>query len=214
MHWHRYLLVVLAILVIAGLFFVSPFLQELFSAISKDTSAYAAGHPLAVILFFILLATLSAMFSPFSSIPVVPFAVALWGVNETITLLLLGWLIGGACAYIIGKYAAHPLIAQFMKEEKLTEYEHSISKRMTFSRALLIRLAFPAEVGYAFGLIKYNFVKYMIVTFVAELPFAFLFVHAAEAFIALKPIIFIGWLSVLIALVGTGYFFFHKNRKV
>lgn len=212
MHWRGYLLVVLALLVFAGLFFASPFLQELFSAISKDTSNYAAGHPFAVILFFILLAALSAMVSPFSSVPVVPFAVAFWGVNETILLLLVGWLIGGTCAYVVGKYAAHPLIAQFMKEDRLTKYEHSISERMTFSRALLIRLALPAEVGYAFGLIRYDFVKYIIVTLAAELPFAFLSVHAAEAFLALDALRFAGWVFLLVLLVGVSYLVF-RGRK-
>ena len=212
MHSRKYLIVALVIGAIAGLFFASPFLQDLFFAVAGDAAAYARGHSLAAVVFFVLLAAFSAMISPFSSVAIIPFAVALWGVWTTSALLILGWFIGDMIAYAVGRYAAHPLIAQFMKEETLTRYEHNLSDSMTLFRAFLLRLALPAEVGYAFGLIKYHFGAYMIVTVLAEVPFAFLTVRAADALVTLDVRMFAVWTALLVVLVGAAYVFFTRSR--
>lgn len=212
MHLRGYLLVTLLIGVLAALFFVSPFLQGLFFIVADDTSSYAAAHTGEAMIFFVLLAAISAMILPFSSVPIVPFAVSLWGMWTTGALLLTGWLIGGIGAYMIGRYAAHPIIAQFMKEEKLTRYKHYVSDRLTFTRALLLRFSLPAEIGYAFGLIQYHFVLYIIVTIIAEVPLAFLTIQASDAFVHLEFFSFIGWIVALGFLMVVSYILFRRKR--
>lgn len=196
------------IALLAALFFVSPFLQDLFFIVVKDAGDFASQNTALAVSFFILLAAISSMVSPFSSVPVIPFAVTLWGVGVTTTLLVLGWLIGDVIAYAIGRYAAHPLIAQFVKEKKLARYRRYFSDHATFLRALLVRLALPAEIGYAFGLIKYNFGSYILVTFITEAIFAVPTVLAVDALIALHPTVFAVWVLALVAVIITFYFLF------
>ena len=59
------------------------------------------------------------------------------------------------------------------------------------------RFSLPAEIGYAFGLIQYHFVLYIIVTIIAEVPLAFLTIQASDAFVHLEFFSFIGWIVAL-----------------
>src|SRR3989338_11317244 len=79
---------------------------------------------------------------------------------------------------------------------------HVVSSRATFALALVFRLIMPAETGYIFGLIRYNFLRYCIVMFIAELPFAFFGVWVSDAFVDQHFILFFS------ALIGGGLFFF------
>lgn len=213
MHWRGYLIVTFFIAVLAGLFFISPFLQDIFFLVTEDVNNFASGNIGVTMIFFIALAAFSAMFSPFSSTPIVPIAVSLWGWEITAALLLSGWIVGDIISYAIGFFAGHPLLRQFVSDEKAHAYEARLSAHMTFIRALLVRLALPAEVGYAFGLIKYHIGAYLIATIIAEVPFVFITVHAASALVALNPIVFLGWFLALCVLVGVSYFLFHTYRN-
>lgn len=213
MHWRGYFIIAFLIAVLAGFFFVSPFLQNIFFLITEDVNNFASGNIGITMSFFIVLAAFSAMFSPFSSTPIVPIAVSLWGWEITAALLLSGWIIGDIISYAIGFFAGHPLLRQFVSDEKARMYEKRLSAHMTFTRALLVRLALPAEVGYAFGLIQYHVGAYLIATIIAEIPFVFITVHAADALVALNPIVFLGWFFALCAFVGVSYFLFRTYRN-
>ncbi|MEK9167718.1 MAG: VTT domain-containing protein, partial [Patescibacteria group bacterium] len=215
--YRRYIIGGVLVALLAALFFVSRFLQDLFFVVIEDIGAFAAENTATVTLFFVLFAALSAMISPFSSAPIVPVAVALWGVETTIALLLLGWLLGDIFAYAIGRFAGHPIARQLIREEELQKYELYFSKHATFVRALLARLVFPAEIGYGFGLIRYNFGAYMFVTFIAEALFAVLTVEAADALISLRPAMFIGWILAIFAAIGCCYLLFRfisREKKI
>jgi len=214
MNFRGYITLAFIVTLFAGLFFASPFLQDIFFIVAEDVGSFASGNAGLVIVLFVLLATISALVSPFSSVPIVPVAVALWGPWLTSAFLLLGWLFGDTLAYAIGRYAGHSIVRQFIREEKLRGYERYFSERMTFLRALLIRLALPAEIGYGFGLIRYHLGAYFLVTFITEGLFAFITVQASDALINLKTVAFLGWAAVLITLIGAAYFFFHKGRKL
>jgi len=129
----------------------------------------------------------------------------------TTVLLTIGWLVGDTFAYIVGKYAGHPFLKQFIHEHKLQSLERYFAERMTFLKALIIRLALPAEIGYGFGLIRYDFLKYSTVTLIAEVVFAIGTVQASEAFIALKPLMFTVWLLFLAIIISLFYYLFRKK---
>ncbi|MEK7134238.1 MAG: VTT domain-containing protein [Patescibacteria group bacterium] len=213
MHWRGYIIITLIIVALAGLFFASPFLQDIFFIIAEDTSAYAAGHPFLAVAFFVFLAAISAMISPFSSVPIVPIAVLIWGWEITAGLLWSGWLAGGMLSYVIGRFAGNPILRQFIKPEKLYAHEERFSCRITFPGVLLLCLALPAEVGYAFGLIKYHFGKYIFATAIAEVPVAIVSVRAADALVSLDMTRFAEWVFLFTAIIGTAYFLFHKFRN-
>ena len=68
---------------------------------------------------------------------------------------------------------------------------------MTFPLLLLFRLAMPSETGYVFGLFRYDFCRYLLITFLAELPFAILIVYGSDAFIQTN-----WWSFAILFLVG------------
>jgi len=144
---------------------------------------------------FVVLAALSALLSPFSSAPVVPVAVAIWGSLPAFTMLLLGWMLGGIAAYAAGRYAAHPVLKAAAPWKRIEKWKSEIPEKPAFMLALIARLALPSEVGYAYGALRYGFLNYLIVTFAAELPVALVLVYASDALLQ-------GRLAALIISVG------------
>ncbi|MBI4050586.1 MAG: VTT domain-containing protein [Candidatus Doudnabacteria bacterium] len=203
-----------ALVVIAFLFWSSLSLQEEFDRAVNVLGRYIGSHQLLGVSVFVGLAGLSAMLSPFSSIPLVPAAVVIWGKLGTFFLLLSGWVLGGMATYAIGKYAAYPIFKGIVPFHKIDDYRKKISAESEFLLVFLFRLMSPAEIpGYLLGLIRYDFIKYLLATFFAELPFAVITVYASEAFVEQNAIIFIGLLALLTFIIGSAFYLFRKRLK-
>lgn len=202
------------LLIIAGalLFWSSISIQSIFYESTLSIEKYAAQNEVVVIAIFIVLAAFSAMLSPFSSLPLVPAAIMIWGNFLTGIFLLIGWLSGEILAYVIGYYAGYPLVKQLSSFEKVKYYQEKISKKAEFWLILLFRFSMPAEIpGYALGIIRYNFSKYFLATFLAELPFAFITSYASNALIENDPAIFIGLVVFAFSFMITAFYFFNKK---
>lgn len=215
-HVKRISLLVFLILFMVLLFWYSASFQDIFFGSVNIIEKYESGHNILAKAIFVGLAALSAMVSPFSSIPLVPVAVIIWGNSLTLALLLGGWYLGGVFTYLIGKYAAYPVLRRFFNiDGRVDYYRRKISPRSEFGLVLLFRLAIPAEIpGYMLGTIRYHFVKYFFATALAELPFAIMTVYASEALIFKKSFLLaiLGLLG-LILLVGAFYFFRAKLKQ-
>lgn len=209
----KYITVTLIILLVASLIFLSSYLQNIFFLIADQAEYFTSRNTILALALFIVLASLSAMISPFSSAPLVPIAIILWGTNLTSILLFFGWLLGDLNAYLVGRYAGHKLLKLFIAEDSLKKYEDYLSRRMNFTKALLLRIALPGEIGYGFGLINYSFPRYAIVTIVAEALFVIITVQASDALVTLNYSAFIGWVSALILIVSTFYYLFQLKSK-
>lgn len=210
----RYIVGIVVIIGIAVLFFLSPALQELFFNATLSLQKYAASNVIAAQAIFVALAALSALLSPFSSVPFVPIAVTIWGESATIALLLLGWTLGGIGAYTIGRSAARPILDKFVRSETAHRYADWIQDHATFAGVLLFRLALPAEIlGYALGIVRYHFGKYVLATFLAEAPFAFGAVRASTALVSLDPVAFLGWTALILAAFVALYYLFISSRR-
>lgn len=170
-------------LAVAALFGSSVYLQQIFSDSVQIFEVFADEHPVAAPLSFILLAIASVVLGPFSSIPLTPFAIAAWGVPLTLFYTMCGWFIGGAIAYAVGRYAGKPVVGWIIGSERLEEWLAAIRPKLTFPILLLFRLAMPAETGYVFGIVGYNLKRYLLIIFLAEIPFALLGVYASKAFL-------------------------------
>lgn len=190
---HRVLIVTLLSFVFL-LFASSVVIQEVFFDITERLGEYVYTHPIRGIAAFLMLAATSALLSPFSSAPLVPSAIVIWGAEKTLLLLFAGWLIGNMVSYAIGYYLGYPVVKKIAPNGRLEKWMQTLSNRVTIWVALLFRLATPSETGYVFGTLQYNFFKYMFITFVSELPFAYIAVYVGEAFVTT------GW--VAFALVG------------
>ncbi len=138
------------------------------------------------------LAVLSALISPFSSAPLVPFAIIVWGNWITFWILFVGWMAGELASYAIGRYVGSPVVSRIVSAERVEAWREVISRRVTFFMALLFRIATPAETGYVFGLVRYHFGAYVVITFIAEAPIAALMVWASDALVAQDFISFAG----------------------
>ncbi len=159
-------------------------------------------------LAFMLFATLSAMLSPFSSIPIVPVALVIWGPFTTSMLLLAGWLLGGVLAYAIGRKWGYALVSSFIHHEKIDKWSRQIERKVSIFLVLAFRIMTPSETGYIFGILKYPLFNFALITLLSELPFAFAISYGGSAILAKEQQIF--WLlaiasATFLALVYQAY---------
>lgn len=183
---------ILLIVILFTLFAFSAIFQDMFFRITGRLEAYEHLHPSLGPLVFIGLAMVSALLSPFSSTPLVPSAVVIWGAEKTAILLFIGWILGSIFSYGIGYYLGYPVVKKIASKKSLDKWVEILSNKVDVATALLFRLATPSETGYVFGTLKYNFFKYFFITFLAELPFVYIAVYLSEAFINA------GWLAFLV----------------
>lgn len=213
-HLKKEIVIILMILAIAVLFLSSAKLQLAFEQAITALSAYIASHHVLGISVFIGLGALSAMLSPFSSMPLVPAAVVIWGNTLTFLFLLIGWLLGGMAAYAIGRYVVYHLFKDWEYFKKIQSYRGQVSENSEFILVLLFRMIMPAEIpGYLLGIIKYSFPKYLLATFLAELPVAFLAVHASDALVDERPVKFFMLFFAGVVLLALTIYQFRKRLK-
>lgn len=193
----KYAYIFILVAVAAVLFWYSARFQENFYRAVEFLKNQATAKPITAVLLFMGLAAVSAALSPFSSFPLVPPAILIWGEELTFSLLLSGWLLGGAGTYLFGYYGAHPVLRKFMDiESRVKFYQNKISRKAEFWLIFLFRLAMPAEIpGYVLGSIRYNFFKYFLATFISESVFGLVIIYGSEAIMERR-------LDVLAALAG------------
>lgn len=202
------------IVIVAFLFWSSYSLQNIFYETVLSIEEYAAENEFLVVAVFVALSALSAMLSPFSSAPFVPAVILLWGNSLTSGLLFLGWIIGAIGAYCVGFYAGHTFLKELPSSEKIKYYRERFSEKTKFLLVLLFRIAMPAEIpGYALGIVRYSFWKYLLATGIAELPFALITVYASDALVNRRPAVFIALVGVALLTIGLVFYIFHKRLK-
>lgn len=147
---------------------------------------------------FIVFSALSAMVAFFSTAVITPVAVETWGEGPSIALLWIGWMLGGACAYGIGRSLGRPVVRALTSPDALDRFENHISSRAPFGLVLLFQLAMPSEVpGYVLGVARYRFVKYLLILGLVELPFSIGTVHLGASFIEQRS-----WTLIAIGAAG------------
>ncbi|MFC5576877.1 TVP38/TMEM64 family protein [Lysobacter niabensis] len=171
-HWRRalgaLLLCTLAVLLLSidELF---ALLQQLLVAAEPQIAAHPVGGPL----LFVALSALSAMLAFFSSALLVPVAVYHWGRLATMLMLWLGWMLGGACAYALGRFLGRPMVRGLSSARIADFYLRRLPAQIDFPVALLVQLAMPSELpGYLFGTLRVSFRRYLLVLALVEAPFA------------------------------------------
>ncbi len=131
-----------------------------------------AQHPVLGAVLFVGLAALSAMLAFMSSAVLVPVAVYVWGAALCAALLWGGWILGGLCAYSIGRRLGQPVVARLTSHQTLAYYQDRLSKRAPFGLVLLFQLALPSEIpGYILGMANYSLARYVLALAIAELPY-------------------------------------------
>ena len=188
--WPRVLVLVMlgaaAVLILLSDTLHAPLLRLL-----AFTQGMIAGNPLLGAALFVLFAALSGMLAFFSSAVVTPVAVNAWGPVWTALLLWVGWVLGGACTYAIGRTIGRP-VAGLVSPTKLAKYEHKITRETPFGLVVLFQMATPSEVpGYLLGMARYSFLRYIAVVAAGELPYAIGTVLLGETFLKQQVLPFI-----------------------
>jgi len=201
------------LLLAAAVFLMSAYLERSIYDSLAILQAYAKERPILGGTLFVVLAAFSVLLGPFSSVPFVPIAVAAWGSFLTLILLASGWLVGGIVAYGVGLLVGYPLIRYLIAPEKINKWIDNITGRLKFLFLLLFRFSTPSETGYLFGIIRYNFLKYVLITFIAEVPVAVIVVYASEALTAKRPILFVGFALFGISILVAALYLFRKELR-
>jgi len=211
-------LIILAVIIaIVLIFWSSNMLQAEYGKLVSFFENYATVSPVLSIFIFLLLTILSVMFFFFSSAWLVPVAVSVWGSLITTLLLLAGWLIGAIFSYLLGRYVGYRILKYFIPLQKLDYYRDIFSKNSSFLLIFLLRFTIPSEIpGYALGIFRLNFLKYLLITILAEIPYAFVTVYAIGAILNKDPIvlgvIIFTWLVSTILLARLLFKKFHISK--
>lgn len=210
--FHRKIASIMILVFLIAIFWYSAKAQTfLYGAISQ-IEIYFQNHAILGIFLFVGLAAVSALASPFSSAPIVPIAVALWGTTFSILFLIAGWLLGHIASYYIGHYASYSIIKNLLPFDKINIYLKKFSSRSEFLLVLLFRLSMPAEIpGYVLGIARYSFWKYFLATFIAEFPFAILTVYGGEAFIKKDIFMLMGIVLFGVAIIFAMFYLFRRK---
>ena len=175
---------------------------------------YSSLYPRMAVGLFIAFAAISVLFGPFTSVFLVPIAILLWGMIRTFIFLLTGWLIGGVLTYALGRFIGYPIVTKLVSKAQVDEWIDWISKEATFILAFLFRLALPAETGYVFGLVKYNFWKYMLIVFLVEFPIGLLIIFAGDAFLDQSGWKFASSAASALIIFGMAGYAIQRRRKI
>lgn len=207
-------IILIACTAIAGvlLFWYSSTLQDAFYVVVNFFSELVLRNELLAVVVFVLLSAVAALISPFTNIPLIPIAVVIWGTIPTAILLLGGWMLGDILAYFIGRDIGYPAVRYMVSSERFDRWVAVVREHTSFLMALLLRVALPAELGYAFGIIRYPMILYVLITFLAELPIALVAVYASEAALAGDVQMFFAAVGVLVALIAIGAYYVRSKQ--
>lgn len=206
---NKKILVFLAVLIaIALILCFSSYLRDVLFNLIGYLGDYLKENKILGGILFVAISAVAVLLSPFSSVPLVPSAIMAWGSFLTFFLLLSGWIIGGIAAYLVGSYSREKIIKRFFSFEKVEYYKKHISPQSQFWLVLFFRLAIPSEIaGYTLGIIRYQFGKYLLATFLAELPFAFFVIYSGSVLLSGRILFFTG----VIFILSIAFFFFYRE---
>jgi len=197
-HWQRVVALLILCVVLALLLSVDS-LYALMQQLLTAAEPVIMAHPFGGGALFVVLCALSAMLAFFSAALLVPVAVYSWGRLITIVLLWLGWLLGGICAYGLGRLFGRPLMRILVSARIGDYYLERLPAHVNFPIAFLIQLSLPSEVpGYLFGVLRVRLGVYLAALALVEAPFAVGTVLLGESILQRES----GWLLALAAIGG------------
>ena len=171
---------------------------RLVQTVLEDAERLAVARPVASMMLIVLFSALAAMLAFVSSWVVVPFAVFTWGPAVSFALLWIGWLLGGATTYAIGRFLGRPTVRWLVPADTLARYEQRFVRHMPFYVVLLIQLALPSEVpGYFLGIVRYSFARYLAALGLVELVNGVVTVYLGEGLVQRRVVPVLAGLTLL-----------------
>jgi uncharacterized membrane protein YdjX (TVP38/TMEM64 family) len=202
--WRRAVVLTLLALGFAALATSDALHAALLSVLAASDTLIAA-HPVLGAAAFVAFAAASAMLAFVSVAVILPVAVFTWGEPLSILLLWIGWILGGACSYGIGRFLGRAVVKWLTAETVLQRLESRISAVTPFGLVLLFQLALPSEIpGAVLGLVRYSFPRFLVALAVVELLYAVALVQLGASFVNRRAgvIVALGIAFALISVVA------------
>ena len=157
---------------------------------------------------YLFLLIIAVVVAPVSVFPLLPLAVALWGIFIAVVLNVIGLTIGAMIAFGLARYCGRPLIKKFKFLNKVEKLEGIIPEKYLFLTVILLRMIFPVDIlSYAIRFFtKMHWFPYLIATFLGILPFYLVFAYGLN--LSIEYQIAIGISGILIIL-----FAYNRIRK-
>lgn len=188
-------------------------LYDAFLALMHGVERVARGAGAFAPAAFVALAMISALMAPFSSLALVPGAVLAWGREPAFALLSLGWVLGSLGSYAIGRFAGERLLHRFIPHARIEVLTERIGAHRAFVAGTLARVVLPSEAGYAYGLVRWNFPQYVVMTLLAEIPVAALVVYGSDALLEKRGSWFVGILIIATLVLIATWLLVHLRRQ-
>ena len=148
--------------------------------------AALADHGRLGMLIFFGTTALAVVLPLFSNLPLVPFAVLLWGPWWTALIITGGWVAGAAISFDLARRVSPWLLRTFPKVTRYARIDRLIHPRHHLMSLLVLRMTFPADIlSYVLGLFSHKTTRFenALSTAIGGAPFAVLF-----AFIPALPL--------------------------
>lgn len=148
---------------------------------AEPIEAALTAHGTAGVAIFVVTSAVAVLMPAMTNLPLVPLAVLAWGPWWTALLLLLGWSVGSALSFVLGRHARDLILRRFPAVQRHADIERLIHPRQRMASLVLLRMTFPVDVlSYALGLFspRTTLVENTLATVIGAAPFALLFALA------------------------------------
>jgi len=207
----RRIALILSIAFIVFLTWTSVTFQQILSRYIPYFEKLALSNQILSAAIFIGLAILSTMFSSFSSVPLVPIAVLVWGNWLTALFLFLGWTTGDVLSYWIAYYAGNPIAKRLIPFEKIEFYRKKIPPDAEFKLVFFFIMSMPSEIpGYTLEILRYNFKRYLPITAFGEFIWAPVTAFAGLALIEKNLAFFAAAIGFMLLFFAYSFNLFQK----
>ena len=210
----RRVALILSIAFIVFLTWTSVSFQQVLSRYLPYFENLARSNQIMSVAIFIGLAIISTMFSSFSSVPLVPIAILVWGNWLTALLLFIGWTAGDALSYWIAYFAGNPIAKKLIPFEKIEFYRKKIPPDAEFKLVFFFIMSMPSEIpGYTLGTLRYNFKRYLPITAFGEFIWAPVTAFAGQALIEKNLVLFAAAIGFMLLFFAYSFGLFRKYLK-
>jgi uncharacterized membrane protein YdjX (TVP38/TMEM64 family) len=209
--WADWLPSVKAGLWVVALFAVAVVLAREFAApIQRVLAEYTR---LGVVVF-VATSAVAVLLPLLTNLPLLPLAVLAWGPWWTAALLLLGWVVGAALSFWLGRHARATILRHFPSVSRHADIDRLIHPRHRIGSLVLLRMTFPVDVlSYALGLFSRDttLAEIAVSTALGAAPFALLFALFPTLSFTAQAVVFV---ASALAFVAYAWWLLHDSEPM
>lgn len=190
---------IIGLVVVLALFLLMTWVASVYT---EDIEELIESEGIGGIIIYTFVAIVATVIAPLSFLPLLPFAVALWGPFTAAVLSVVGWWVGAMIAFWIARKYGYPVVRRLLEIERIERIEKIIPPQNLFWSVVFFRVVLPVDLlSYALGLFtNMKTVPYALATLMGIIPFALLFSYLASIPVGLQATIFL--VGVLFIIFG------------